>query len=45
MREQLRGWRHIVWVPGLAVLILDRIERGGLVAVNELLARYDVGQA
>ena len=38
-------WRHIVRIPGLASLILDRIERGGLAAVNELLTRYDVGQA
>jgi len=38
-------WRNIVQVPGLAALILDRIERGGLAAVNELLDRYHVGQA
>jgi hypothetical protein len=31
-------WRRIVQIPGLPSLILDRAERGGLVAVNELLA-------
>ena len=37
-------WRHIVRVPGLPSLILDQVERGGLDAVNELLARYGAGQ-
>jgi hypothetical protein len=38
-------WRHIVRIPGLPSLILDHVERGGLAAVNELLARYGVGYA
>jgi hypothetical protein len=38
-------WRHIVRIPGLPSLILDQVERGGLDAVNELLARHDAGQA
>ena len=38
-------WRCIVRIPGLPSLILDRAERGGLEAVNELLARHGVGQA
>jgi hypothetical protein len=38
-------WRHIVRIPGLASLILDRVEIGGLAAVNQLLARREVGQA
>ena len=38
-------WRHIVRIPGLPALVLDRIEGGGLVAVNELLARHGVGPA
>ena len=38
-------WRRIVWIPGLTSLILDRAERGGLEAVNELLARHGAGQA
>jgi hypothetical protein len=37
--------RHIVGIPGLASLMLDRIERGRLAAVNELLARHGVSQA
>ena len=38
-------WRRIVRIPGLPSLILDRAERGGLAAVNELLDRYSAGQA
>jgi len=38
-------WRHIAGIPGLASLMLDRIERGRLAAVNELLARHGVSQA
>jgi hypothetical protein len=34
-------WRHIVGIPGLASLILDRIERGRLATVNELLTRLN----
>jgi hypothetical protein len=37
-------WRRIVRIPGLSSPILDRAERGGLDAVNELLARHDMGQ-
>jgi hypothetical protein len=37
-------WRHIVRIPGLALLILDRVEIGGLAAVNQLLVRREVGQ-
>ena len=38
-------WRRIVRIPGLPSLILDRAERGGVAAVNELLARHGAGQA
>jgi hypothetical protein len=38
-------WRRIVQIPGLPSLILDRAERGGLAAVNDLLARHGAGQA
>ena len=38
-------WRRIVRIPGLPSLILDRAERGGLAAVNELLDHYSAGQA
>ena len=38
-------WRRIVQIPGLPSLILDRAERGGLAAVNYLLARHGAGQA
>ena len=36
-------WRQIVWIPGLASLILDRIEIGGLAAVNQLVTRRGAG--
>jgi hypothetical protein len=36
-------WRQIVRIPGLPSLVLDRAERGGLAAVNDLLARRGVG--
>jgi hypothetical protein len=39
------AWRCIVRIPACPSLILDRAERGGLAAVNELLARYGAGQA
>ena len=39
------GWRRIVRIPGLTGLILDQVERGGLPAVNELLALHSAGQA
>ena len=38
-------WRRITQIPGLPSLVLDRAERGGLDAVNELLARFGAGQA
>ncbi len=38
-------WRRIVRIPSLLSLILDRAERGGVAAVNELLARRDALQA
>jgi hypothetical protein len=38
-------WRRIVRIPGLTGLILDQVERGGLPAVNELLALHSAGQA
>jgi hypothetical protein len=38
-------WRHILQISGLASLILDHIEYGGLAVVNELLARHGVGYA
>jgi len=38
-------WRRITQIPGLLSLVLDRAERGGLMAVNELLDLYGVGQA
>jgi hypothetical protein len=38
-------WRRIVRIPGLSSLILDRAERGGLAAINELLARHGAGCA
>jgi hypothetical protein len=43
-RPDTDGWRHIVRVPGLASLVLDRVKRGGLVAVNDLLACHGMGQ-
>ncbi len=38
-------WRCIVRIPGLPFLVLDRAERGGLAAINELLTCYGVGHA
>lgn len=42
---QADRWRAIVQVPGLAALLLDRAETGGLQSVNWLLARRGIGPA
>jgi hypothetical protein len=37
-------WRRIAQTPGLAALILDRVARGDLDVINELLTRHGAGQ-